>query len=342
MSITPTADDSFAALRALVVERGLLRRQPLYYTWKITQIVLMFAAGVTLLIFSESIWIHLFAALFMAFVYAQIAMLMHDAGHMQIFTRARGNKVVGQLCALVLGGSIESWTYLHNLHHAHPNREDSDPDIAIPFFVYSELQAREAKNRNMLKRFIIRNQGVFYFPLLLVTALVMRANAAQFLIKRRKLFWRFWADWLGFFLNIVCYFALLFYVLPPLHAVLFFVIHQAVWGFYMGSIFAPNHKGMPIIAADSDIDYLREQVITSRNVRSHPVTDFLYGGLNYQIEHHLFPTMPRNKLRDANALVRDFCRNNDIPYYETSLARSYVEVVRSMHEIAVYFRGCPD
>ena len=84
-------------------------------------------------------------------------------------------------------------------------------------------------------------------------------------------------------------------------------MHQAVFGLYMGCSFAPNHKGMPIVAAHEKLDYLRSQVLTSRNVRGGWFADQLLGGLNYQIEHHLFPSMPRPNLRHARPLVRTFC-----------------------------------
>src|SRR5690606_16149009 len=82
-------------------------------------------------------------------------------------------------------------------------------------------------------------------------------------------------------------------------AIAFVLIHQAAFGVYNSSVFASNHKGMPLTAEGDDLDFLREQVLTSRNVAGHPLTDFWYGGLNYQIEHHLFPTMPRNQLAKA-------------------------------------------
>ncbi len=97
-------------------------------------------------------------------------------------------------------------------------------------------------------------------------------------------------------------------MLSPEKAVAFAAVHQAVWGIYMGSTFAPNHKGMPIIAAADNLDFLRRQVLTSRNVRGGWFTDFALGGLNYQIEHHLFPSMPRGSLRHAQPIVRALLR----------------------------------
>jgi hypothetical protein len=78
--------------------------------------------------------------------------------------------------------------------------------------------------------------------------------------------------------------------------------------------FAPNHKGVPIVPAGIKTDFLRRQVLASHNVRGGRITDFVLGGLNYQIEHHLFPSMPRPNLRRAQALIRSYCHSHDVAY----------------------------
>ena len=122
-------------------------------------------------------------------------------------------------------------------------------------------------------------------------------------------------------------------------AIIFFVVHQMVFGFYMGAVFAPNHKGMPPADEFSDLDFIRKQVLTTRNVFPNPIYDFLCGGLNYQIEHHLFPTMPRNVLKTARPIVREFCNKNGIKYNETSIFQSQRDVLRHLHEISSPLRN---
>ena len=90
---------------------------------------------------------------------------------------------------------------------------------------------------------------------------------------------------------------------------------------------------MPLLSPDDELDYLRRQVLTSRNIRGGRFVDFVFGGLNYQIEHHLFPSMPRPNLRRAQALVRRFCQERQIPYAETSLPASYRLALRHLHAV---------
>jgi fatty acid desaturase len=109
----------------------------------------------------------------------------------------------------------------------------------------------------------------------------------------------------------------------------------------MGCAFAPNHKGMPTVTDEEPLDFLRKQVLTSRNVRGGAWTDFALGGLNYQIEHHLFPSMPRPNLRHAQVLVREFCIRHDITYTQRDLFRSYGDVLRHLHKIGSPLRDIP-
>ncbi len=124
----------------------------------------------------------------------------------------------------------------------------------------------------------------------------------------------------------------------------FFGVMVAVFGVYMGASFAPNHKGMPIIAPDAKLDFFSKQVRTSRNVAGGWWATWLMGGLNYQVEHHLFPSMSRLHLAQAREVVRDYCETHDVPYTETSLWRSYAIVIDYLNRVGLAARGpfdCP-
>ena len=74
-------------------------------------------------------------------------------------------------------------------------------------------------------------------------------------------------------------------------------------------------------------------MLTSRNVRGGPLVDVALGGLNYQIEHHLFPSMPRHNLRKARPVVKEFCAEHGIAYEETGLVDSYGQALRHLHGV---------
>jgi fatty acid desaturase len=138
--------------------------------------------------------------------------------------------------------------------------------------------------------------------------------------------------------HLVVYLGALWLVLAPLQALVFLVVQQGLFGLYLGCSFAPNHKGMPTLTAADELDFVRRQVLTSRNVRGSRLVDWLLGGLNYQIEHHLFPNMPRPSLRQAQPLVRAFCDHQQLAYVEASLFGSYAEAVRHLHAVGAPLR----
>jgi fatty acid desaturase len=138
--------------------------------------------------------------------------------------------------------------------------------------------------------------------------------------------------------HVVAYVTVLVVVLTPVQALAFALVQQGLFGLYLGCAFAPNHKGMPTLTQADELDFLRRQVLTSRNVAGSRLVDVVLGGLNYQIEHHLFPNMPRPNLRRAQPLVREFCRQHELAYTEASLVGSYAQALRHLHAVGAPLR----
>jgi fatty acid desaturase len=127
--------------------------------------------------------------------------------------------------------------------------------------------------------------------------------------------------------------AVVLLVLPPLQALVFVVVQQSVFGLYLGCSFAPNHKGMPILDDATSGDFFRRQVLTARNITGGRVLTAAFGGLNYQIEHHLFPSMPSRNLRSCRPIVKDFCAARGVDYCEKHLFGSYVQALRYLRSV---------
>ena len=325
---TPGA--AFIELRRRVLQTDLFHGQPVYYVLQIIWCAALLATGATLITLSDSLLVQLPNAALMAFASGQIGLLGHDAGHCQLFRRQRWNMVLGQLCALCTGVSRLYWVEKHNEHHALPNHEDMDPDID---YVVMAFTADQAQKKSGLLRWIVRHQTARFFPIIALSAYSLRDWSIRYFLHHPLRKTR--VDLLCFSASFVLYFGWIFSHLPPVTGVLFILAHQALWGMYLGSVFAPNHKGMPVIRRGQEIGYLQQQVMTSRNVRGNPVVDLVYGGLNYQIEHHLFPTMPRRNLRRVRLLVRDYCREADVPYHETGVVQSFREIFAHLRAVSL-------
>jgi fatty acid desaturase len=317
-------------LRRRVQEAGLLEPQSRSFGVNLLITGGLIAAGIAFLVAFHALWGVLIGALFFGVVSVQIAFLVHDAGHRQGFVRRWQNALVGLIGGdLLLGASYGWWVGKHNAHHAHPNHADMDPDIELPMIAFTAEQAMEKRG---VQRLVAKHQVWFALPLLSLVAYGQRLSSALYVLRERSRYRRWEAA--ALIANAVLYVGVPLYLLGPWSALLFIAVHQACMGIYLGLVFAPNHKGMTMIDDETPLDPLRAQVLTARNVHGHPVTDWLYGGLNYQIEHHLFPSMSRSRLRLAQRIVAAFCRERGIAYHETSVMRSYVEILGSLRAAA--------
>ena len=336
----PAASD-FGGLVRTIRAAGLLERRLGHYSVRAALTIGFLGAVVVGIVFTGNSWYQLINAGLLALAFAQLAFLGHDAGHQAIFARRRNNDVLGRTVGNVLIGlSYGWWVDTHNRHHANPNHEDRDPDIGDGVLAFTTAQA--ARRNNALSRFVTRRQAWLFFPLTLLEGLSLHVDSVTAVITGRNRSdrggsRRFEAATL--LLHLALYVTLLLLVMSPAKAAAFLGVNQALWGLYMSCTFAPAHKGMPIIERGRQLDFLRKQVLTSRDVHGGFLTDLALGGLNYQIEHHLFPNMPRPSLRHAQALIRAHCQSLGITFHETSLVGSYRAVLRHLHALGEPLRA---
>lgn len=334
MANVPSVND-YARLKGLIVEAGLLKKQPRFYVMLVAVNTTLFVACMALFLALPNAWMAALNAIVLALLSGQLGFQLHDAGHNQMFSTRWKNKLVGFVTAdLLLGMSHGWWVQKHNRHHANPNHVDLDPDINNPAIAYTVGQA--AARRGPL-RLMARYQAYLFFPLLGLLAWGMHVAGIAFLVMRDSRHRRL--EVVALLAHAVVYAGILVLALGPWTALMVVVIHKAVGGFYLATVFAPNHKGMPQIDEGSDLDFLRAQVTTSRNIRGGWWRDLLFGSLNYQIEHHLFPGMPRNQVRRAGPIVRAFCAEAGVPYHETSMLGSYADLLRFLHAVGAPLRS---
>ncbi|MFF8012876.1 fatty acid desaturase [Streptomyces sp. NPDC007929] len=325
----------FAELSRRISEAGLLRRRPVYYTVRFGLVGLALAGCVGAFLALGDSWGQLFVAVALAVVFGQLGLAAHDLAHQQVFSRRRPSEAGGLLVAdLLLGMSYGWWMNKHTRHHAHPNHEGKDPDVSPDILVWSRGQARRARG---LPRFVGKHQAALFFPLLTLEGLNLSFSSFRALksraVKRPVL------EGTLLVAHFALYFGGLFAVLSPAKALLFLAVHQGLFGIYLGSVFAPNHKGMPMIEEGTRLDFLRRQVLTSRNVQGGPLVDAFMGGLNYQIEHHLFPSMPTPALARAQVITERYCTELGIPYHRTGLLASHREALRHLRSVGEPLRA---
>ncbi len=346
MTIETTADprrrgaqgSDFAELRRRVEAAGLLRRRPGYYAVRFTTVAVALVVSWLAAFSVGSTPGALAVAVAMAVVSGQLALLAHDVAHRQVFRTRRPAELAGRLVGnLGIGMSYGWWQEKHTRHHANPNHEELDPDVAPDLLVWSREQAEGRIGEPAgPARFVAAYQGWLFFPLLTLEALNLRVSSVRALLRPGLRERRLEAALLA--AHVVGYASLLLTAFPLGTALLVAAVHQALFGLYLGCAFAPNHKGMPTRTGQPEPDFLRKQVLTSRNVRGGVVTDVALGGLNYQIEHHLFPSMPCANLAKAQPVVRAFCAERGVEYEEAGLLESYAIALRHLHDVGAPLR----
>jgi fatty acid desaturase len=327
----------FAGLSKEIRAAKLLDRCRGHYTGRIALTALAFAvAWMAFAIVGDS-WYQVITAAVCGVCSTQLAFLGHDGGHQQVCKSRRGNDLLGIVVGdLLVGLSYGWWLDKHNRHHSHPNHEGQDPDIGDGVLAFTTGQI--ARRNGRVSRILARHQAWLFFPMLTLEGIQLHVASLRSMFHGKRRRYRV-TELVLFALHVFAYLGGIFLVLSPGKALVFIAIHQGVFGLYMGCSFAPNHKGMPIILAGEHIDYLRRQVLTSRNVRGGWFTDLLLGGLNYQIEHHLFPSMPRPSLRKAQRLVHQYCQDHQIAYCQTSFFGSYAAALHHLHQLGQPLRG---
>jgi fatty acid desaturase len=333
---------AYSVLSLRVREEGLLRRRYGFYWVRMAG----GAAGFVLVwvgsVLVGDSWWQLLLAVVLAVVCAQFGFLGHDAAHRQVFASQRWNEWAARLLSGGFAGlSYGWWMGKHNRHHAAPNQEGRDPDIAAGALVFTPAAVR---GRGRVGRWLARRQGWLFFPLLTLEGVNLHLQSVRTVLRPSIRSSGRGVEAVLVLGRLGGYLVAVFLLLPPGKALAFVALQTAVFGVLLGAAFAPNHKGMPIVPATARLDFLQRQVLTSRNIRGGRLVEAAMGGLNYQIEHHLFPSMPRPNLRQARPLVRAYCAEHGVPYTETGLLESYGIVVRHLNAVGLGARDpflCP-
>jgi fatty acid desaturase len=264
---------------------------------------------------------------------AQYGFIAHEASHRQVFRNNKLNDWVGLFLANLFAGlSYGFWLRKHNKHHQRPNQIGEDPDIAIRVLSFT-TESKESKRG--VERWLSDRQGYLFPLLLLFTGFDLLVDSFAGLGRKdRKLSIRLLEFSLMMIRQLTPYvvFAVLF---GPLWALALWFVMMMAFGFFMGAAFAPNHKGMPLVPKDAKLDFFSRQVLTSRNIKGSWLKDNLMGGLNYQVEHHLFPSMARPYLRRAHEIVLNYCHEHGVTLVEMNLFASYKAIMQHLNKVGL-------
>ncbi len=258
------------------------------------------------------------------------AMLGHQGSHRSFSASPARNALLVHLIFPLFGGlSARYWREKHDrLHHGHPNVDGQDPDIRpFPFVSSREEHLRCGPVRRWFHR---RFQASLFWPLTTLMAAGMRRSSILYVASdARRGIDRGWlldagcltAHYTGWLLVPSL-------VWGPLAA---FGLYASMWmvgGVMLAMVFAPAHIGLPIVR-DQNHDWIH-QLETTRNLELSRFTSWLFVGLDYQVEHHLFPRIPHQHLPRAAAITSAWCRRQGLPYLSLPYSAAFIDATRFM------------
>lgn len=323
------ASKAYAKLKRDVTDAKILDRAYVYSVLLIPFSIMGMIASAYLIYLAKSPLAIIFFCIIFVLFSVQIAGLVHDSGHRAVFKSTLANDILGYFSCFLIVYTFSKWKVSHNKHHANPNEEGKDPDIDRPLIAFSEGQAKSKKG---ILRKLVKIQAYLYYPVGSLTVLYAQISGFYYFAKDVKKIRVF--ESIFFLIGIFIWLVLPILIFSPLKVFLIYVTVYPLFGLYLFNIFAPNHKGMPQVKKGDKLSFLEQQVMTARNVRGGFFTDFLLVGLNYQIEHHLFPNCPRNKLKLITPFVKKTCRDLGLEYTEVGFVETNKIILKELNSVS--------
>ncbi|KAF7224303.1 acyl-CoA Delta-4 desaturase [Nothobranchius furzeri] len=320
--------EDFEHLRAQVEKEGLFQSKPLFFCLQLGHILLLEVLAWLMVSYWGTSWtLTLLSSLFLGIAQSQAGWLQHDFGHLSVFKKSKWNHLVHKfVMGHIKGASANWWNHRHFQHHAKPNVFRKDPDVnMLHVFVLGNTQPVEYGTKK-IKYLPYNHQHQYFF---LVGPPLLMPFYFQFEIMRAMFSQRDWVDvaWsFSYYFRFFCSYCPLYGFFGSLALLTFvrFIDSQCfVWVTQM------NHIPMEI-EYEKRQDWLTMQLKATCNIEQSAFNDWFCGHLNFQIEHHLFPTMPRHNYHLVSQRVHALCEKHGVSYEMKNLWRGMTDVVRSL------------
>ena len=364
-------EKAYRDLRGKLVMMGMFKSKIGFYIYKQISQLSMWAAAMAMMYYSDNMYVQMASAMLMGLFFQQCGWLAHDFLHHQVFKNRRYGDFAGLFWGnLMQGFSVQWWKNKHNGHHAVPNlhnssalAQDGDPDIdTMPLLAWSVPQAKQYRELrsdgqdSAFVKFMIKNQKIFYFPILLLArlswlresfktsmglgaasenaALELKIKGLQYPVAE-KLFISLHHLWMFAYASGFGKFSLGY-------SVALYLLVTCSSGFFLAIVFGLGHNGMATYDADKRPDFWKLQVTTTRNITGghglpQAFVDWFCGGLQYQVDHHLFPGIPRHNLKRTHEFVKSFCKEWNVGYHEADMWDGTIEVLQCLDEVGLEF-----
>ncbi|CAF2657107.1 unnamed protein product [Rotaria sp. Silwood2] len=328
-----TLKHDFEQLRQKAISKKLF--QPSRFFFIITCLHILafeFAAYFILFRFGTTWLPYLIALLFYVIAGAQCGWTQHDFGHLSVFKKSSWNHVFHNFfMGFIKGASADWWNNMHFQHHAKPNIIDKDPDTRVEplFLLGNNIPIRKAQiNAKYGAKIPYNLQHLYFF----IAAPLLFPLYFQFMTIRHAIKRRQWIDLAWLSIYYIKFFLLMPLKLGLLGALKFHFLIRAFEGTWFVIVSQSNHVVMDVSYDDFKLSWFRLQLKATCNIIKSPFNDWFTGHLNFQIEHHLFPMMPRHNLYKIQPDVMELCRKYNIPYIVKPLGRAFLDILTSLEK----------
>jgi len=302
-----------------------MKRTYWYYSFLCIFITIGLVWSIVIFLLSNALWVQILTIIAFTFFRMQVGFLSHDLSHNQVFKNKKYNSFFAYIgWGLISWVSQDYWTDKHNSHHNTTNQNGGDPDVDLPFLLSPN---QSYSDHWFFRKCIVPYQHILFFlslPLIYMTLVIW---SYIYIFKNRKT--TSYLEFIFITSNIIAIIMLMVHVQWVLTGMLFVLGHFLLAGLYMSLSFAPNHMWKEIIP--EDIEYERIfQITSSRNINPSFLGTLIFWSLDYQIEHHLYPTMPRKNYKKVWPMVQEFCEKHGIQYSQTSFIGSMKEIYMAL------------
>jgi len=337
-------------IRQKLLERGLFETSTSYYVKYITWYAVLFLSAVYCTLAFESTSMHMLGASLMALFWQQFAFFGHDIGHNAISHDRKKDLWWGILFGNTLGGiSLGWWKRSHNVHHIVCNSIENDPDIQhMPIFAVTDsifgkfFSSYHQKwvTTDAAAKFLVSWQHLLFYPVMFFARFNLYAQSYLLLLSKEYV--QFKNMELATLVTFAAWFSAMIATLPSWEErIAYAVLSHGLAGVLhvqicLSHFSMHNYHGQ---AYNSDDDeWFRMQVMTTMNINCSEWMDWFHGGLQFQIEHHLWPRLPRHNLREARKYTKALCKKYKIHYHEPGWFEAQKEMVSAMRDVALKAR----
>lgn len=325
------ADRLHRLLTAELAAAGCFRAAPLRCAAYAAFVLAGYGAAYVTLLCDPSLGARATAIVAAAFFTMHAGFLAHEAGHGAISKDRRLSNAIGQLYHTLLTGLCYTYfQHIHRLHHPHCNDRSRDPDMQSEFF---SMYRESAQAKSGFGRLVSRHQAVLIWILVWLQGFTLRMDSLRYL-RREPSATR--VDQVLLVLHYGLWLVLPAFVVSVPGALLNYTLTALLIGGYTGTVFLVNHIGTRVIEPGEVVSHFRQELAVTRNLGDSRLEDFLFGGLNNHIEHHVFPSMPTARLRAARRITRVFCQRHGLAYREMSWLDAAREVARHFKAVSAH------